>query len=90
MEYKKEKRATMKGQITLVNLLAIFVTLLIYMVLLPVLNPFIEATVTGLEASPNEMTPAIVMVLRLVPFVLLVCIVLTALNWAIPRREGIG
>ncbi len=79
---------TLKGQITLVNFLAIFVTFILYMVLVPVLNPMIDTLVVSLESDPNDITPAIVMLLRIMPFVLLLGIVLTTFNYAIPRREG--
>jgi len=79
---------TQKGQITLVNFLAIFVTFILYMILVPVLTPMIETLVVQLSGTPNEVTPAIIMLLRLMPFVLLLAIVLTTFNYAIPRREG--
>jgi len=79
---------TMKGQVTMANFLAIFVTFLLYMVLIPVLNPMIDTLVINLSLNPNDMTPATIMIVRLFPFVLLLGIVLTVLNYAIPRREG--
>lgn len=86
---ESKTKTTLKGQMTLVTLIALLLTLLVYMTLLPVLNPFIESTVTYLEADPNEMTDMIIMVLRLVPFVMLLAIILSALQYAIPRRSGI-
>lgn len=79
---------TMKGQITLSNFIAVFVTFILYMVMVPVLNPMIDTLVAKLLVTPNDMTPAIVMLVRLFPFVLLLGIVLTVLNYAIPKREG--
>ena len=79
---------TNKGQITLTNFLAIFVTFILYMVLVPVLNPMIDTLVIKLQTSPNDMTDAIIMLVRIFPFTLLLGIILTTFNYAIPRREG--
>lgn len=79
----------MKGQITLTNFIAIFVTFIFYMTLVPVLNPMIDTLVSTLESTPNELTPAVILLVRLFPFVLLLGIVLTVLNYSIPRREGL-
>lgn len=80
----------MKGQVTFINLLAIVVTIIVYMALLPVINNFIDNTVVDLEASPNEYTTIQVALLYLTPFLILLMIILSGLNMAIPRREGFG
>lgn len=80
----------MKGQITFINLIAIVVTIIVYAALLPVINTFIDTTVAELLLSPNEYTTVLISMLYLVPFLLLLMIVLSGLNMAIPRREGFG
>ncbi len=77
----------MKGQITLINMIMILVVFIVTIVLLPVLNDVIEATVTVLEADPNEMTSTIVLILRLIPFMLILVVMLGALRFANPRIE---
>jgi len=79
---------TMKGQGTVTNLLALIITLIMYCVLIPVINPMIDDTATYLGAHPNDMTDATIMLLRLIPFVFILMIVLTAVNYGAPRREG--
>lgn len=76
----------MKGQITMTNLMVILVVLFLYMALLPAINPLIDQTVITLEENPNEITPLLVFLLYATPFILLISIILTALNWAMPRR----
>jgi len=56
------------------------------MAMLPAITPLIDQTVATLQENPNEITPVLVRLLYAVPFILLVAIVLTALNWAMPRR----
>jgi len=80
----------MKGQVTFINLIAIAVTLIVYMAILPVINSFIDTTVSDLLLSPNQYTTVLVAMLYLVPFLLLLMIILSGLNMAIPRREGFG
>lgn len=86
MGYKLD--ASMKGQITFTNLLALFITLIVYFVLAPVVDTIIEATVTDLESDPNEYTSLIVMLMRLSLSIILLAIIITAINYASPQREG--
>lgn len=80
----------MKGQITMTNLVVIFVVLILYMALLPAITPMIDQTVAILQENPNDTTPMLVFLLYATPFVILIAIVLTALNWAMPRSPGRG
>jgi hypothetical protein len=80
----------MRGQVTFINLIAIMVTIFVYFVMLPVLNSFIDPVVVDLEASPDAYTTAMVAIIRLLPFLILLMIVLSGFNMAIPRREGYG
>jgi uncharacterized BrkB/YihY/UPF0761 family membrane protein len=78
----------MKGQVTFVNLLVLLVTFIVFFVLLPVLNIFIDAQVAIEEANPNEFSPVMIILLRIVPAMILLMIIITGLNYAIPNREG--
>jgi len=80
----------MKGQVTFINLLAIVVTLFVYFALLPVLTDFIDVTAAELLLSPNAYTSLIITMMYLTPFAIILSIILSALNMAIPRREGFG
>ncbi len=72
----------MKGQLSAVNLFGLFVTLIIYVLIMPVLNPMIADTVTTLQATPNEYTPYTVGLLHLVAFFMFLSIVITAIRYA--------
>jgi hypothetical protein len=76
-----------KGQITFTNLIAVLMTLIIYFAFLPVLQPIIDATVADLDATTTygQLT---ISLMYLTPFVILLSIILTAINYANPRREG--
>jgi hypothetical protein len=79
----------MKGQITVLNLIMVLITLFLYFAFIPVLSPMIEDTANYLtNNSTNQFSLVIIVLLDMVPFLLLVCIVITAFNYAIPRREG--
>lgn len=78
----------MKGQMTFVNIIGVFIGLVVYYSLLPVLNGFSESTIALLEASPGPYTTLIVSLIYLVPFVILMSIIMTAINYANPNREG--
>jgi hypothetical protein len=74
----------MKG-LTLTNLIALVLSFIIYMTLIPILNPMIDICVASMMTSPNSMTDATVAIIRLVPFIFIVAIVLTAINYTKPR-----
>jgi len=77
------------GQITVLNLIMVLITLFLYFAFVPVIEPMIQDTITYLETnSSNPYTPIISVMLYMVPFMLLLVIVVTAFNYAIPRREG--
>lgn len=80
----------MKGQVTLINMLMMIVVFIVAVVLIPPLSEVIDATVTVLEADPNEMTSTIVLILRLIPFMLILVVMLGALRFASPRAEQPG
>lgn len=80
----------MKGQITIVNLIAVLLTIFVYFAMLPILNTFIDNTVVSLQNNPNEYTDMQITLMYMLPFVMLLMIILSGLNMAIPRREGFG
>lgn len=77
----------MRGQVTLINMLMVIIVFIVTVVLIPPLSEVIEATVTVLEADPNSMTSTIVLILRLIPFVLILVVILGALRFANPKVE---
>lgn len=77
-----------KGQITLVNLFAFFITLFVWATLAPIMNDATIPVVAYFEANPNPISPAIIVLIQLLSFVVLLAIVLSIINQAIPQREG--
>ncbi len=77
-----------KGQVTIVNLLVLVVTELFFVLMLPSLQTFLNASIASVEADPNDMTQILVVFMQLVPVVLQLVILLTAFHWATIRREG--
>jgi len=73
-----------------INLIVTFITLIIYLALLPAINTAIDIAVAQLEENPNDFTSVIVIILHMMPFFIALMIILTGLHYAIPRREGIG
>ena len=80
----------MKGQVTIINMLMLVMTFIAYFALLPVLMQFIADTTVQLQIEPTSMTPAIIMLLNLIPFLIPCMIIITGFIYAIPRREGFG
>lgn len=79
-----------KGQITLVNLFGFFLTIFVWSILAPVISDAIAPAVAYFVANPTSMTPAIIVLSNLVPFVVLLAIMLSILNTAMPPRERYG
>lgn len=72
----------MKGQFTIVSLMVVFVTLIVYMIAVyPVLNTFITDFVA--ESTDENVN----MVLQLIPFLILLIIILSEVFYIIPQRE---
>lgn len=80
----------MKGQITIVNLLGVVVSLILYLAMLPAIQSIIDSTITTLELTPNDFTPMLKIIIYITPAFVLLAIVLTAINYAIPQREPRG
>lgn len=78
-----------KGQVTLINLIGLILTLIIYVILaVPLLAPMINQIAADLIATPNEFTYMTVALLHLIPLFILMMIIITGLNYAIPQREA--
>jgi hypothetical protein len=71
-----------------VNLIAVFVTIVLYMGLLPIIQQLSTDTVIQLNLNPTPYTSMTVALIYLIPFVMILSILMTALNYAIPKREG--
>ena len=93
----------MKGQVTLINLLALAMSLVMLSILMPVLiQPTIDNTVNCLQGGtgippqtcpdpplvPNAQTPVVIVLIQLAPAFLFISLIVTGLIYAIPRREG--
>lgn len=79
-----------KGQITLVNLFGFFLTLFVWTILAPLISDAIAPVTAYYVANPTSITPAIIVLCNLVPFVVLLAIILSILNTALPPREHYG
>jgi hypothetical protein len=86
---KASRRAIqMKGQLGIINLFELLISFIIFMYMLPVINPVIAQTVASANAAPTEFTPLLVMLLDLIPFAVLVMLVISGFHYAIPRIQG--
>lgn len=79
-----------KGQLTLVNVFAFFLTIFVWSILAPLISDAIAPAVAYFNANPTSITPAIIVLCNLLPFVVLLAIVLSIINTAIPPREHYG
>jgi len=70
----------MKGQFTIVALFMVFITILVYIQIYPVLNEYIQMILPSVD-------PATRTILSLVPFFLLLAIIITAFYYAFPHRQ---
>jgi len=77
-----------KGQITLVNLFSFVITLFVWATLAPIMNDATIPVVEYFEANPNPISPMIIVLIQLLSFVILLAIVFSIINQAIPQREG--
>jgi len=74
---------TKKGQMTIVLLLSTVITIFLYSAIYPILD---QAISTALSYNPD---PATAIMLKLIPFFLLLFIVLGVLWYVIPHREEV-
>jgi hypothetical protein len=71
-----------RGQVTFVNIIAFFITLIMFFVMYPIIDTMIEAVIAGM--TETEYTPLISMALRLILFVIPLSLMITILNYANP------
>lgn len=81
MKYKK-------GQITLVNLFAFFLTIFVWSVIAPIMDSATVPVVEYFEANPTPISPFVIVLIQMLSFVVLLSIILSIINQAIPQREG--
>jgi len=78
----------MKGQIQFTNLLILFITVIVLIFLVPILQQAADQSATALNENPNPQTSFTIMLMYLLPAALFIGIILTIMNYAIPKREG--
>jgi len=80
---------THKGQTTIVNLIMIMVTaMVLFVAVIPVLEPEIESFAAN-HSNGTNMDSAMVTLAQMLPFLLLVTIIISAIVVVFPRREGV-
>lgn len=77
-----------KGQMTIHNIMAVVMGLIIFFILLPILDDFITTTEAYLLLHPSSMSPLIITVMHLSPLFVLLGILITAITYGSPSREG--
>jgi len=78
----------MKGQMTVVNVVGFVLALLLYLAFSTPINDIVNTTVNGLNAAPNSYTALTVALIQMILFFFLLMIIISGLNYAVPRREG--
>lgn len=77
---------TMKGQMTITNILYIFMGLFLYIVALyPVLDTAIQDRIIAMQADPQAWTDATVVLLQLIPVAIPLGIIATIFIYSQPR-----
>lgn len=82
----KDYRAN-KGAITFSDMIVVVLLYIVFMAFLPALNLSVNNTSVQLRAAPNDATELTIDVLVLVPFVIIVALMLSALNQASPQYQ---
>ena len=77
----------LKGQITFPTLLHLFITFILFLLIAPIMDPFINNYVATIDQSTAE-GQLNVAISHLITFFLLLALISTAFNYATPRREG--
>lgn len=78
------------GQVTIVDMFAFLVAIFIWAVLAPLINTATLPVVAYFQANPNPISPAIIILIQLISFVLVLSLILTIINKAAPSRERYG
>jgi hypothetical protein len=74
-----KQKGLLKGQFTIISLIMVFVMLVIYSQIYPILKPYVD----DLVSEADEATAVIV---ALIPFFIAVAIVMSVLYYIIPQR----
>jgi uncharacterized BrkB/YihY/UPF0761 family membrane protein len=76
----KKKFKGFKAQFTLISLIMVFVMLIIYSQLYPVMKPYIDSLV-------GEVDDATAILIGLIPFFIALAIIMSVLYYIIPQRR---
>ena len=81
---------TKRGQLALGNYIGLLFVLIIAVALMPALTSLINASSTTMNTTPNDGTGLAVTVMELLPMLIIVCIILTAIWYSIPSFSNRG
>lgn len=84
----KKKRKSHRGQLTFVNIVAIFIAILTLLLLTPVMTNMIDTTIAMLVEG-NEYTPLVKTLLYLIIPAMVIATLMTIINYANPP-QGYG
>lgn len=76
------KRVGLSGQFTVIGLMVVFVTLIVYVAIYPALNEIIQTNL-------SQFDPTTQLIIKLIPFFLLLAIILTVVFYVVPHREQV-
>ena len=74
----------LKGQFTLVALIMVFIMIIVFSKMYPIIEPYVTGLVNSLVADNYEMASVIV---GLIPFMIAVAIIMSIIYYIVPRRE---
>jgi len=80
----KKTNFKFKAQFTLVALIMVFIMLIVFAKMYPLIEPYISDLVTGLLADNYEMASVIV---SLIPFMIATAIIMSIIYYIVPKRE---
>lgn len=75
-----------RGQITFANYIVLFVTFILTLLLMPVMDSVIAVATSYLLAHPNDMTGLTVAIIQIIPFMLIAMEVIYGIYLAIGKR----
>lgn len=80
----KKNNFKFKAQFTLVALIMVFIMLIVFAKMYPLIEPYISDLVTNLLADNYEMASVIV---GLIPFMIATAIIMSIIYYIVPRRD---
>ena len=80
---KRNILGNLKAQFTLVSLIMVFIMLLIFAKMYPIMEPFITELVDSFTASGDPMSA---LLMSLIPFFIVVAIIMSVLWYIVPKR----